>query len=103
MLGNIFLPPADGYGRAQTRGRVTKKTIEPVRGAGSASQCSQLGFEGYRIFVPMSRVRMLIPCLDLNKILLPNRQLIKVWGIVQDNNLSSVRYPGQSKTRYTYY
>ena len=30
-----------------------------------------LGFERYRIIVPLSRVRIMIPCLNWNKILLP--------------------------------
>ena len=42
----------------QQRGRVSK---------------GRVGFERYRIFVPLSRVRILIPCLDWNKILLPGQ------------------------------
>ena len=33
----------------------------------------QLGFERYRIFVPLSRVRIIIPCLNWKKILLPGQ------------------------------
>ena len=32
-----------------------------------------VGFERYRIFFPLSRVSILFPCLDLNKILLPGQ------------------------------
>ena len=32
-----------------------------------------VGFELYRIFIPLSRVRILIPCLDWNKIVLPGQ------------------------------
>ena len=102
-----------------------------------ALHCPNLGFERYRIFVSLSRVRILIPCLNWNKssclglmnniswdqdkssmsrstlyILhttpdkyrrhdfepwyhlcftlpyCPNRQLMKVWGIDQDDILS---------------
>ena len=33
----------------------------------------RVGFERYRIFAPLSRVRILIPCLNWNKILLPGQ------------------------------
>ena len=39
----------------------------------SQDRTGQIGFERYRIFVLLSRVRMLIPCLNWNKILLPGQ------------------------------
>ena len=59
--------------------KLTRKTFLPSaknffsQSEGIMTHMEELGFERYRIFVPLSRVRMLIPGLDWNNILLPGQ------------------------------
>ena len=53
----------------------TKLTVHKIFSTKFASEnmLHNIGFEHYRIFAPLSRVRILIPCLDWNKIMLPGQ------------------------------